>query len=95
MAKCVAAIRRLASAARELRRPIADFLAQGTHELRVRQRRVNYRILCFFPERNVAVLLHALSKEARIPPADLARALVRKEEYHADPSRFSYFKEIE
>jgi ribosome-binding protein aMBF1 (putative translation factor) len=42
---CVAAIERLAECGHELRRPIADLLRDGIHELRVRKGRVNYRII--------------------------------------------------
>ncbi|GAB4353992.1 MAG: hypothetical protein Kow0099_38220 [Candidatus Abyssubacteria bacterium] len=48
--KCVARIERLAACGHELRRPEADYLRDGIHELRVRHGRVNYRILYFFYE---------------------------------------------
>jgi len=64
-AKCIAAIERLAEFGHELRRPLADFLKDGIHELRVRKGRVNYRILYFFHGRDLAVLAHAITKEGR------------------------------
>ncbi len=51
----------------ELRRPLADFLRDGIHELRVRKGRVNYRILYFFHGRNLPILGHALTKEEADP----------------------------
>ena len=94
-AKCAVAIRRLIAEGHELRRPIADFLVDGLHELRIRRGRINYRILYFFPERNVAVLLHGLKKEARSPVADLDRARARRDAYRADPTRYTHYEELE
>src|SRR5882724_7937984 len=65
---CAAAIERLAAFGHELRRPVADLLRDGIHELRVRKGRVNYRILYFFHGRNVAILGHALTKRRLIHP---------------------------
>ncbi|MCH8045898.1 MAG: type II toxin-antitoxin system RelE/ParE family toxin [Planctomycetes bacterium] len=41
-------IERLQSMGYELRRPEADFLRDGIYELRVRHKRMNYRLLYFF-----------------------------------------------
>ncbi len=46
--KCRIKIERLKELGYELRRPEADFLRDGIHELRVRYQRVNYRMLYFF-----------------------------------------------
>lgn len=67
-AKCVARIRRLVALGHELRRPEADLLRDGIHELRAKRGRVNYRILYFFHGQNVAILGHALTKQDRITP---------------------------
>jgi phage-related protein len=77
-AKCVVRIRRLAEEGHGLRRPEADYLRDGIHELRAKSGRVNYRVLYFFPGRNIAVLAHSLTKEAEVPPAEIDRALERK-----------------
>ncbi|MCE9594431.1 MAG: type II toxin-antitoxin system RelE/ParE family toxin [Planctomycetes bacterium] len=84
-AKCVARIERLAELGHELRRPEADFLRDGIYELRARKGHVNYRILYFFHGRHVAVLAHALTKEAAVPATDIARAVRRKAQLEADP----------
>jgi hypothetical protein len=76
-ANCVARIVRLAQAGYELRRPEADSLRGGIHELRARHGHVNYRILYAFVGRNVAILLHALTKEGSVPDAEIARATER------------------
>ena len=94
-AQCVARMRRLAAAGHALRRPEADFLRDGIYELRARQGRVNYRILYFFHGRNVAILVHALTKEGEIRAADIARARQRKGTFEQDPERHTYAEEQE
>lgn len=86
-AKCVARIERLAAAGHELRRPEADSLGSGLHELRARRGRVNYRILYAFIGKDTAVLLHACTKEGAIPHADIHRAGDRLRRLQADPTR--------
>ena len=87
---CVAAIGRLAEFGHELRRPLADILRDGIYELRIRKGRVNIRILYFFHGRNLAILGHALTKEDRVPKADIERAIRRKKSFEADPAGHSY-----
>lgn len=89
-ASCVAAIERLALFGHELRRPLADILRDGIYELRIRKGRVNYRILYFFHGRNLAILGHALTKEDKVPNADIERAIRRKKAFEADPVKHSY-----
>jgi phage-related protein len=83
----VAKIRRLAAMGHELRRPDADILRDGIYELRVREGRVNYRILYFFHGREAIILAHALTKEKEVPDADIERAIRRKQAFEADPDR--------
>ncbi len=75
-----------------MRRPLADMLRDGIYELRIRKGRVNFRILYFFHGRNVAVLGHALTKEAEVPEADIERAIRRKKLFVASPEQHSYFE---
>jgi len=89
-AKCVARIRVLSQHGHELRRPLADYLEEGIHELRVRRGRVNYRILYFFHGQQLSVLAHAIAKEDQIPRADLARAIERKARFDKNPDQHSY-----
>ncbi|MCC7140557.1 MAG: type II toxin-antitoxin system RelE/ParE family toxin [Candidatus Eisenbacteria bacterium] len=88
--KCREALGRLATVGHELRRPQADLLRDGIHELRVRVGRVNYRILYFFYGREAAVLAHSLTKEQRVPPTEIDKALERKRRFEADPARHTY-----
>lgn len=94
-AKCVALIRRLAQEGCELRRPVADFLQDGIYELRARRGRVNYRLLYFFHGQHVTVLVHALSKKAGFPAADMKRALKRKQAFEADPEAHIYEQSVD
>jgi hypothetical protein len=89
-AKCVAAIERLAEFGHELRRPLADYLRDGIHELRPKSGHVNYRILYFFHGRNVAVLAIGLTKEREVPPTEVDRAIARKRMFERDPNGHSY-----
>ena len=84
-ANCRAAIEMLALFGHELRRPYADILRDGIYELRVRARRVQYRILYFFDGKDVVVLTHGLTKEKKVPVVDIDRAIQRKERYKQDP----------
>lgn len=92
--KCFAWVRHLAEFGHELRRPIAAHLGRELYELRVRSGRVNIRILYFFHRRNEAVLVHALTKEDRIPDSDLDRALRRRDTFLKDPERHTHEEEI-
>ncbi len=91
-AKCVARIHRLAEAGHELRRPEADLLRDGIHELRIRDGNTHYRILYFFDgrSRNVCVLAHALTKEGSVPHADIERALERRQRFETDPAAHTF-----
>jgi phage-related protein len=75
----------LAELGHELRRPEADFLQDGIYELRARRGRVHFRLLYFFYGQNVAILAHALTKEGRVPEADLETAFRRKRELEENP----------
>lgn len=89
-AKCVERLRRLATFGHELRRPHADMLRDGIYELRVRHGNINYRILYFFHGKNIAVLAHGLTKEKRVPTADIERGLARKAALEKYPTAHTY-----
>ena len=93
-AKCVDKIGLLHEQGYELRRPHADILRDGIYELRARSGNVNYRILYFFHGQNVAVLAHSLTKEAKVPKADIERAIRRKEAFENDPNGHSYDEDL-
>lgn len=85
LAKCQARISRLAELGHELRRPEADYLRDGVHELRATHQTVNCRILYFFHDRQVAVLSQLIAKEDKVPDLEIDRAIVRKQRFEADP----------
>lgn len=89
-AKCAAVIDRLEESGFELRRPTADLLRDGIYELRAKKGHVNYRLLYFFHGRNVAIVAHGLTKEDVVPPADIERALRRKQAFEANPEKHTY-----
>lgn len=88
--KCRVRIERLKELGHELRRPEADYLRDGIHELRVNLQGINYRILYFFHRTVVAILSHGLVKEKAVPPLDINRALVRKRKFEHNPDRFTH-----
>lgn len=46
---------------------------------------MHFRLLYFFYGQNVAILAHALTKEGRVPEADLETAFRRKRELEENP----------
>ena len=93
--KCRAAIARLALLGHELRRPEADLLRDGIHELRVRLGSVNCRLLYFFHGQTVSVVAHGLTKEAAVPAADIKRAMIRKAAFATNPTTHTFRGEID
>jgi phage-related protein len=89
-AKCLVRIERLAEEGHALRRPEADYLRDGIHELRARQGHVNYRILYFFHGQRAVILTHGLTKESEVPDGDIERARRRKATFEADPKAHLY-----
>ncbi len=88
--RCCDRIDRLRELGHQLRRPEADYLEEGIYELRIRLGRVNYRMLYFFHGQNVTILAHALSKEGKVPVADVERALKRRTAFISDPDAHTY-----
>ncbi len=93
-AKGFVRIERLAQLGHELRRPEADYLRDGIHELRWRIGSVNYRVLYFFHGREAVVLAHGLTKEERVPEQDINLAVKRKALYLEKPDEHSYHEEL-
>lgn len=85
--KCVVRLKRLEDLGHELRRPEADLLRNGVHELRVGYRGQNYRMLYFFHGNVAAVVSHGLIKERQVPPVEIDRAIARMHQYLANPAR--------
>jgi len=89
-AKCVARVERLAELGHELRRPEADYLRDGIYELRAKLGRLNFRLLYFFHGQLAAVLAHGLTKEDKVPDADVDRAIRRKQKFLRQPAVHTY-----
>ena len=88
--KCRLKIERLQELGHELRRPEADYLRDGIHELRTSLQGRQYRILYFFHQGIAAVVSHGVSKERRVPPKEIERAIARKKEFEQNPKRYTY-----
>jgi phage-related protein len=89
-AKCQAYLARLQSEGHELRRPIADYLRDGIHELRPSLEGVHYRILYFFHGNEAVVVSHGLIKERTIPAAEIERAVKRMEQFRLAPRKHTF-----
>ena len=87
--KCFRSLKYLEDFGHELRRPLADHLGDGIYELRIQHLRVNYRILYFFSGEGIAVVSHGITKEGKVPPGEIEKALTRKAKYETDPIRHS------
>ncbi len=88
-AKCLERILALASYGHELRRPLSDYLRDGVHELRAKEGTVQYRMLYGYQGKNDAVLVHALTKEAKIDPRDIDLAVERMALVRRDPEKYT------
>lgn len=90
--KVIARVELLEDRGHALRRPHADLLRDGIHELRVVSQRVNYRVLYFF-HRGTAVITHGFTKEAAVPLREIALAIRRRERYSSSPVEHTYREE--
>lgn len=89
--KCLVRIERLRELGHELRRPEVDLLRDGIYELRTKHQRVNYRMLYFFHRQDAIVLSHGITKQQdEVPPAEIDRAIERKNRFAADPGRHTF-----
>ena len=90
-AKCLVRIERLAELGHELRRPEADYLRDGIHELRARYDGINYRMLYFFHGCEAVVVSYGIMKQRPdIPTQEIDLASKRKEEFTQDPMAHSH-----
>ncbi len=89
--QCLAKLTLLRSFGHELRRPSADNLAGGIHELRLKSRNVNYRVLYFFHGQEAVVVSHGIQKQTeRVPPKEIELARARMAEFRAKPKAHTY-----
>jgi phage-related protein len=90
-AKCLVRLERLAELGHQLRRPEADYLRDGIHELRIKHEGINYRILYFFHGREVVVVSHGISKQrSDVPNAEIEIAITRKRMFTQNPRAHTY-----
>src|SRR2546425_9408283 len=87
---CRARIELLAQLGHEVRRPAADYLRDGIYELRAKQGHVQYRILYFFHQRQIAILAHSLTKEDTVPSVEIERAIKQKKLFESNPRKHTY-----
>jgi phage-related protein len=79
----------------ELRRPLADLLRDGIHELWAKRRGINYRMLYFFHGRQAIVVSHGFVKpRSRVPESEIRRAIERMARFNADPMTHRSVAEI-
>jgi phage-related protein len=88
--KCRVKLERLRELGHELRRPEADYLRDGIYELRVRLGSVNYRMFFFFYEDIAAVVSHGITKEQRVAPKEIDRAIRAKRRFTRAPDRHTH-----
>jgi phage-related protein len=87
--KCLVRIERLGQMGHELRRPEADSLRDGIHELRASFRDVHYRVLYFFHGQR-AVISHGLVKEREVPSSEIDLAIDRRRRFEKDPDGHTF-----
>ena len=87
--KCIVKIERLAAMGHEIRRPEADFLRDGIHELRIALHGIQYRILYFF-QGGRAVISHGLTKTSQVPTQDIDMAIERKARFAKNPVKHTH-----
>ena len=92
--KCRVKMERLGELGHELRRPEADLLRDKIYELRASLQGVHYRVLYFFHGNTVAVLTSGIVKESCVPPAEIERAIERKNQFESNPTKHTYTKEL-
>lgn len=87
-AKCLARLSRLEELGHELRRPEADYLRDGIHELRTSHAGLNLRMLYFFSRHAAIVVSHGIVKQAAaVPGREIELAIRRKLKFGKDPKR--------
>ncbi|MCX7015382.1 MAG: type II toxin-antitoxin system RelE/ParE family toxin [Candidatus Sumerlaeota bacterium] len=89
--KCYLRMQRLAAQGHELRRPEADILRDGIHELRVALQGVQYRMLYFFHGQVAVVVSHGIIKRGdRVPENEIDVAIARRRAFQSDPDGHTF-----
>lgn len=92
--KCLAYLRHLQREGHELRRPTCDLLREGIYELRPSYQGVHYRILYGFAGQSLVVVSHGLTKEKRVSPQDIDKAVSRLAKYKQNPKKHTYPEDV-
>lgn len=92
--KCLVRMERLGELGHELRRPEADYLRNGIHELRASLSGRHHRILYFFHGSAAVVISHGLVKEREVPPREIDLAVRRKIQFERDPETHAHQEEL-
>ena len=92
--KCFVRLERLQELGHALRRPEADYLRDGIHELRIGLHGINYRILYFFYGKTAVVLTNGLTKNREVPPREIDVAIERQRKFDDDPQRHTYAEKL-
>lgn len=87
--KVAVRVERLREMGHELRRPEADYLRDGIHELRASSHGVNYRVLYFFQGRLAAVVAQGIVKDRRVPDREIDMAVKCKKRFELNPLKHS------
>ena len=85
--KVLVRMERLGELGHELRRPEADYLRDGIHELRATAHGTHHRVLYFFHGRVAVVVSHGIIKEQKVPDREIDLAVRRMKRFEADPSK--------
>ena len=89
--RCIAKLQLLSWFGHQIRRPHADLLRDGVHELRAKFRGLNLRLLYFFDGQRAVVVSHGITKQqARVPTAEIELAPQRMLAFREHPKRHTY-----
>ncbi len=92
--KCFVKLERLSELGHELRRPEADLLRDNIYELKIGFQGINYRILYFFYQNQAIIVSHGLTKEKRVPPLEIDKAITNKNKFEQNPELYTYYQEL-
>ena len=92
--KMIVAMNIIEEKGHESRRPLWSPLRDGIFEIRVQHQNVHYRTLCFFHGRNVVIAAHGCTKERKVDPADIQRAICRMERFLKNPAAHTYVEVV-
>jgi len=92
--KCLYMLDLLRRMGHTLRRPQADLLRDGIYELRAKVGRVNYRVLYGFVGKDIVLISHGITKETKVPVAEIDRVIARLALYRRDPEKHTAEEEL-